>query len=77
MKENTVLKVGDLVQLSPEQCANPMLAGCVMVVTEPKAFGAMGYVQCAGQDGKPGGQAYYRAGWVEMEVVGIAYWVVP
>lgn len=76
MKEGTVLKVGDLVQLSPGT-GNQMLAECIMVVTEPKSWGAVGYVQCPGQDGQKGGQAYYRAPWAEMEVVGIAYWVVP
>lgn len=76
MRDDTVLKAGDLVQLSPETCKNPMLAGCIMVVTEPKPFGAMGYVQCTGTNGEPGGQAYYRPGWTEMEHVGLAYWVV-
>jgi hypothetical protein len=76
VKPGTVLKVGDLVQLSPDT-ANQMLAECIMVVTEPKSFGAVGYVQVPGSDGKKGGQAYYRAPWAEMEVVGIAYWVVP
>jgi hypothetical protein len=69
------LKEGQLVQLNPETVANPMFAACIMVVTEPKAFGAQGYVQALGEDGKPGGQAYYRAKWEEMEPVGNAEWV--
>lgn len=68
------LKVGDVVQLSPE-VGNPMFAGCMMVVTEPKSWGAQGYVAGLGEDGKPGGHAYYRAKWEEMEYVGIAWWV--
>lgn len=67
---------GDLVQLSPEHCKNPMFAACFMVVTEPKRWGAQGYVQMTGQDGQPGGQAYYRASFAEMVVVGKAHWVV-
>lgn len=76
MKEGTALKVGDLVQLDPQLVKNRMLANCIMVVTEPKSFGAVGYIQMGGKDGQPGGQAYYRAGWDEMELVGLAYWVV-
>lgn len=61
---------GDIVQLDPYKCGNPMFGGCLMVVTEAKDFGAMGYVQALGQDGKRGGQAYYRAKWEEMEFTG-------
>lgn len=71
------LKVGTLVQLSPEVCRNPMLRACFMTVTEPKSFGAQGYVQTTGENGKMGGQAYYRAQWDEMEIVGHAEWVIP
>jgi hypothetical protein len=52
-----------------------MFAACFMVVTEPKSFGAQGYVTALGENGEPGGQAYYRAGWDEMEFVGHAEWV--
>lgn len=64
------LEVGEVVQLDPEECRNPMFAGCFLVVTEPKTFGCQGYVQALGSDGKPGGQAYYRATWDEMEPIG-------
>lgn len=69
------LKKGMLVQLSPETVRNPMFTACIMVVTEPKSWGAQGYVQALGEDGRPGGQAYYRAKWKEMEIVGQAEWV--
>ena len=69
------LKVGQLVQLNPETVRNTMFAACIMVVTEPKKFGAQGYVQALGSDGHTGGQAYYRATWDEMEPVGFAEWV--
>jgi hypothetical protein len=71
------LEPGEIVQLSPETCRNKMLAACFMVVTEPKAFGAQGYVQCTGENGEMGGCAYYRAHWDEMEPVGRAEWVAP
>lgn len=70
------LKEGEVVQLSPEICRNPMFRGCMMVVTEPKSWGAQGYVQALGSDGKIGGQAYYRATWEEMELVGMTVWGV-
>lgn len=68
--EKANLIVGEIVQLNPETCANPMFAGCLMVVTEPKPWGAQGYVTALGCDGKPGGQAYYRATWEQMERCG-------
>jgi len=69
------LKVGDLVQLNPQIVRNQAFAGAIMVISEPKPFGAQGYVQVLGENREPGGQAYYRANWDEMEKVGIAYWV--
>jgi hypothetical protein len=77
MDKDPTLKAGDLVQLSPE-CRNPLFSGCIMTVTEPKPWGAQGYVQALGSgDEKPGGQAYYRAEWQEMERTGgVAVWVV-
>lgn len=76
MEEKTNLSVGDLVQLNPTKVKNSMFAGSIMVVTEPKVFGAQGYVQALGENGQPGGQAYYRASWEEMELVGKAIWIV-
>lgn len=39
------LTEGELVQLNPETARNRMFAACIMVVTEPKSWGAQGYVQ--------------------------------
>ena len=74
MKQQGLTK-GQLVQLNPETVKNKMFAACIMVVTEPKSFGAQGYVQGLGENGEPGGQAYYRATWEEMEIVGVSEWV--
>ena len=71
------LPVGTVVQLNPETCRNPMFAACFMTVSEPKNFGAQGYVQALGENGKMGGQAYYRAHWDEMELIGMAEWRIP
>lgn len=75
MEAGTKLEAGDVVQLNPETVGNQMLAACMMTVTEPKAFGAQGYVQTTGVAGEMGGQAYYRARWDEMELVGRAAFV--
>lgn len=64
------IEVGDIVQLNPQTTRNKMFAGCMMVVTEKKNFGAQGYVQGLGENGEPAGQAYYRARWEEMERTG-------
>jgi len=64
---NTELTIGSIVQLHPEKCKNPMLAACLMTITEPKSWGCQGFVQCTGENGKMGGRAYYRATWEEME----------
>lgn len=68
---------GQIVQLDPHTTRNAMFRGCLMVVTEPKPWGAQGYVQALGTGGEPGGQAYYRAEWNEMELCagGHAPWV--
>jgi hypothetical protein len=55
------INVYDIVQLDPEKTGNPMFALCLMIVTEVRIWGVQGYVQALGEDGKPGGQAYYRA----------------
>jgi hypothetical protein len=70
----TELRPGDVVQISPD-CPNRPFAGCMMTVTEPKAWGAQGYVQALGEDEQPGGQAFIRIKWEDMEFVGRAPWV--
>lgn len=70
------LEINDLVQLDPKKCRNPMFAACFMVISELKSWGAQGYVQALGENGKPGGQAYYRAHFDEMVKVGKAEWIV-
>lgn len=75
--EKRELKIGEIVQLSPEACRNPMFRACFMVISEPKDFGAQGYVQALGANREPGRQAYYRANWEEMEPTGgHATWLI-
>ena len=71
------ITAGDVMQLSPESCGNRAFAGCMFVVTEPKAFGAQGYVQGLGTRLEQVGPAFYRARWEEMEPTGgRAVWVI-
>lgn len=69
------IESGDVVQISPDCKTNPMFGGCMMVVTEPKKWGVMGYVQALGEDRKIGGQAYIRLPHGEYEYVGTAVWI--
>lgn len=62
------LRVGDVVQIDPEHGAR--FGGCFMIVTEPKSWGAQGYVQVPA-----GGQAYYRCPTAAMVRIGTAEWV--
>ena len=74
--EKMKLEVGDVVQLNPYTVKNKMFSACYMTITEPKDWGAQGYVQSLGSNGNSGGQAYYRAQWIEMEYSGRAVWSV-
>lgn len=72
------LKVGEIVQIDPDHSdgrEGHWFGGCLMVVTEPKPWGAQGYVQSAGPD--HAGQAYYRCEFKNMEPTGgMAAWVI-
>lgn len=69
-------QINDIVQLNPETVRNKMFTACFMVITEIKSWGAQGYVQALGENGNPGGQAYYRANWDEIVKVGCAEWII-
>ncbi len=73
MQENRFLK-GTVVQLDPETVENKAFAGCFMVITDPKPWGAQGYIQTIGSRDQPGMQASYRATFEEMEYVGQSVW---
>lgn len=63
-------KKGQVVQIRPG--ANEWFDGCFMIITEPKSWGAQGFVQVPG---KEGGQAYVRLKDEDMELIGKAVWV--
>lgn len=60
---------GDVVQIDPAH--DDRFGGCFMVVTEPKGFGAQGYISAPGEKGL----AYYRAPWAAMHKIGKAEWI--
>lgn len=72
----TILHQGDVVQISPDR-PDKLFAGCFMTVTEPKDWGAQGYIKLHGTGGEPGGQAYARIGWEDMELVGHCAFYTP
>ncbi len=77
MDPNTTLQPGDIVQLSPT-IKSRGFAACLAVVSETKTFGAQVYVQGLGAVDEPGGQAYIRVKWEDMELTGgRAVWVPP
>lgn len=67
--EAGALKEGDVVQIDPSH--DEKFGGCFMVVTEPKTWGAQGYVSVPGEKGL----AYYRCPWVGMQKIGKAEWI--
>ncbi len=67
------LAVGDVVQISPESLS--AFRGCFMLVTEPKKWGAQGFVCMPKARDEWPGEAYFRAEWSDMEYVGTAAFV--
>lgn len=62
-------QAGDIVQVDPDH--DETFGGCLMVVSEPKAWGAQGYFDIPGENGR----AYYRLPHEAGERVGRAVWV--
>ena len=65
MKGDKMLEIGDVVQIDRPQ--DEVFHGAFMLVTEPKVWGAQGFVHGLGK-----GRAYYRTTWENMEFVGKA-----
>jgi hypothetical protein len=67
--EKRQLERGEIMQINPGHAE--AFGGCLMVVTNPKPWGAQGYVLIPG-----GASAHYRCSFTDMEPVGRAAWVV-
>ena len=68
--QNKTLEHGDVIQIDPEH--DSRFGGCLMMVTEPKPWGAQGFVAIPDADGPQ--NAYYRCNFADMEYVGRAAW---
>lgn len=69
------LEPGDLVQIRPDY-ERKCFAGCIVTVTEPKAWGCQGYVQGVGETfEQPGGCYYVRLKFEDFVLVGRAEWM--
>jgi hypothetical protein len=68
VSEDKPLQKGDIVQINPAH--DEIFGGCLMVVTEPKSWGAQGYFDMPGK-----GKAYYRCETANMVKVGFAEWI--
>ncbi len=69
------LVAGDVVQISPTTLKDGFFAGCFMMVTEPKSWGAQGFIAIPGNRGTNPKEAYYRVKWDDMEYVGRAEFI--
>lgn len=68
MKRWKIISKGDIFQINPDH--DDIFGGCLMIVTEPKEWGAQGYIQVPGE-----GFAFYRCAFENMEHVGKAEWI--
>ncbi|MDA7663845.1 hypothetical protein N8569_00925 [bacterium] len=67
------LKIGEIVQINPD--SNDRFGGCLMIVSEPKSWGAQGYVTVPHAEGPQ--QAYFRTAFENIEPTnGAAEWLV-
>jgi hypothetical protein len=74
MSENSEFKNGDVVQIDP--AAGGFFAGCFMVVTEPKSWGAQGYIMMPAQSREQmPAPCFYRAENQHLVKIGVAAWV--
>jgi len=63
------LAAGEIVQLHPLKVGRSEFAGCLMVVTDPRTWGAIGYIEALKPDGSSA-RFFYRASWEEIERTG-------
>lgn len=70
------LEIGDIVQLNPSH----KLAGCFVIVTEPKSWGCQGYLAFTNFERIPNlctvdGRAFIRPKFEDFEYCGKAFWI--
>ncbi len=69
--EKCELKIGDVVQIN-EYAKDSMMTGAFLVVTEPKSFGAQGYIATSHKMElvRLDGLAYLRVNFEEIDYIG-------
>lgn len=67
--EKRELEKGDVVQIDPRH--DGTLGGSFMQITDPKPWGAQGFIAIPGKKGS----VYYRCSFENMEFVGHATWI--
>jgi hypothetical protein len=72
--EKRELNIGDILQINPEHEKFP---GFFLIVTEPKSFGAQGYLLafCDFDAIRYKGKAYLRVKFEDVEWCGQSYWI--
>jgi hypothetical protein len=70
------LKIGDVVQLTPMIIKNVSFAGCFMIITELRSWGAIGYIPCVGKSREKPYIYHYRATFEEIVKIGRAKYVL-
>lgn len=73
--EKRELCIGDVIQIDPnfEGC---FFKGAFMLVTDPKPWGAVGFVACQFTRPSLPEHAYFRVTWEHMAYIGHAAWVL-
>ncbi len=67
------LKPGDVVQLAPSD--DHAFGGCFMLITEPKSWGAQGFIALPTERGRIPSSAFFRCKFEAMEYIGAAVFV--
>lgn len=60
------LQPGEIVQIDPNYPADPAFAGCLLVVTDSKSWGVVGYIAAV----EPGAIIFYRVGYAHIAPTG-------
>ena len=69
------IKIGSVVQVSPDKQKDGFFPGCFMLVTEVNSWGVQGFVAIPEKRGVMPNEAFFRAKFDEVELIGDAVFV--
>lgn len=76
MNRDETIAPYDVLQIRPDNTVNRAFDGCLLIVTDNKGWGVMGYVPIPGPDRDiRGGRAWVGVPWEDLERVGRAHWI--